>query len=152
MQTFLPYANFEKSFQVLDMKRLGKQRVEAMQILNVLSGKQTTKGWNNHPALLMWEGYENALELYHDYSILEWKKRGYKNTMEYKVFKSDTPEYEHIPEMPWWFGLKKIHRSHRSRLIAKDPQFYLPIFPDDEGYNDGKYWWPDNKTKTLKLI
>lgn len=35
MQTFLPYANFEASAKVLDYKRLGKQRVEAKQILEI---------------------------------------------------------------------------------------------------------------------
>lgn len=32
MQTFLPYADFEKTAKCLDYKRLGKQRVEAWQI------------------------------------------------------------------------------------------------------------------------
>ena len=43
MQTFLPYPDFERSAKVLDNKRLGKQRVEVLQILNVLlrpGGKQ----------------------------------------------------------------------------------------------------------------
>ena len=41
MQTFLPYKSFTKSAQVLDYKRLGKQRVEAMQIFNALTGVPT---------------------------------------------------------------------------------------------------------------
>lgn len=36
MQTFLPYPNFVESAKCLDDKRLGKQRVECLQILNVL--------------------------------------------------------------------------------------------------------------------
>lgn len=36
MQTFMPYSDFEKVAQCLDNKRLGKQRVEALQIYNVL--------------------------------------------------------------------------------------------------------------------
>ena len=36
MQVFLPYPDFKKSLESLDNKRLGKQRVEAKQILNVL--------------------------------------------------------------------------------------------------------------------
>ena len=50
MQTFLPYKSFKDSFKVLDYRRLGKQRVEAYQILNVLLGRTKTKGWSNHPA------------------------------------------------------------------------------------------------------
>ena len=44
MQTFLPYKSFERSVQVLDNKRLGKQRVEAFQILNVLQNNPTKSG------------------------------------------------------------------------------------------------------------
>lgn len=36
MQTFLPYPSFELSARVLDDKRLGKQRVECLQILKAL--------------------------------------------------------------------------------------------------------------------
>jgi len=37
MQTFLPYPDFVQTSKVLDNKRLGKQRVEALQILQVLA-------------------------------------------------------------------------------------------------------------------
>lgn len=39
MQTFLPYKSFVKSAACLDMRRLGKQRVEAKQILMALTGE-----------------------------------------------------------------------------------------------------------------
>lgn len=38
MQTFLPYSNFAKSVQSLDRQRLGKQRVETMQIMQAIYG------------------------------------------------------------------------------------------------------------------
>ena len=69
MQTFLPYSSFNKSLKVLDWRRLGKQRVEAMQILNVLLERTETKGWRNHPITRMSEGYEPALQLYHNMCI-----------------------------------------------------------------------------------
>ena len=79
MQTFLPYSDFVNISKVLDYKRLGKQRVEARQILNtILNGG----GWSNHPAIKMWRGYENALILYSNIMIKEWILRGYRNTME----------------------------------------------------------------------
>jgi len=40
MQTFLPYASFAKSAACLDNRRLGKQRVEAMQILKILPSRK----------------------------------------------------------------------------------------------------------------
>jgi hypothetical protein len=33
VQTFLPFSDFEASARVLDVKRLGKQRVECIQVL-----------------------------------------------------------------------------------------------------------------------
>ena len=38
MQTFLPYSSFTESAKILDWRRLGKQRVEGMQIINAISG------------------------------------------------------------------------------------------------------------------
>ncbi len=115
MQTFLPYPSFLKSVKALDYRRLGKQRVEAKQILAALAG--TSKGWRNHPCCDMWRGYETALKLYHDLCITEWMRRGYKNTMPYL--------YEGgFHEQPPWVGDKDFHASHRANLLRKDPVFY----------------------------
>ena len=78
MQTFLPYENFNETASVLDWKRLGKQRVEAMQIVNAIV-KQT--GWRHHPVVHMWTPYVPALKHYTNVMIEEWIKRGYNNTM-----------------------------------------------------------------------
>src|SRR3954449_7885040 len=62
MQTFLPFADFRSSAQVLDAKRLRKQRVEAIQVLRALT--VPGYGWRHHPAAAMWAGYEEALVRY----------------------------------------------------------------------------------------
>lgn len=124
MQTFLPYPDFEKSAKVLDYKRLGKQRVEAMQVYNIVSGKRTMGGWINHPTVKMWKNYPDALALYHNYCIKEWIKRGYNNTM--KII--DIPENI---VMPRWLGDERLHSSHRSNLLRKDSEYY------------GKYNWTE---------
>ena len=66
MQTFLPYADFELSAQLLDKQRCWKQVVEAHQLLNVLLGRNDKKGWTNHPATRMWYSYESALQAYYN--------------------------------------------------------------------------------------
>jgi mRNA-degrading endonuclease YafQ of YafQ-DinJ toxin-antitoxin module len=81
MQTFLPYKSFKQSLQSLDYRRLGKQRVEAFQILNVLLERTDTKGWRNHPITKMWKGYEDALKQYFNKCVYEWVERGYNNNM-----------------------------------------------------------------------
>ena len=62
MQTFLPYPSFVDSASVLDVPRLGKQRVETLQLLraNTVPGY----GWRHHPAAKMWAGYLPALVSY----------------------------------------------------------------------------------------
>lgn len=115
MQTFLPYEDFKESARVLDGKRLLKQRVEVFQILNVLVNKK--KAWSNHPAVLQWEGHENALCLYGKCICLESRDRGYKDTLYDKFFEFEdaTKSYN----MPPWLGDPEIHDSHKSRLKFK---------------------------------
>ena len=125
MQTFLPYSSFDLSAQCLDYKRLGKQRVEAKQIHNIVSGARSAGGWLHHPAVLMWMGHAGALALYHDFMIDEWVARGYKNTMPHLWTGEDDFD------MPAWLGDERVHESHRSNLLRKDPDHY------------GKYEWAE---------
>jgi len=115
MQTFLPYSSFEQSAQVLDWRRLGKQRVEGMQIINAINNP-TQKGWVNHPATVMWRPYVEALKLYTNTIIEEWIQRGYNNNM--KLYKIENLT------MPHWLGNEKFHSSHRANLLRKDYEYY----------------------------
>lgn len=122
VQTFLPYADFRRSAACLDARRLGKQRVEAYQLLRVLQGE--TKGWRNHPAAAMWRGHEAALAAYMNAAIDEWVRRGYRNTMA----KARVSRYR----PPAWLGDERFHASHRANLLRKDPAFY------------GRYGWKED--------
>lgn len=115
MQTFLPYRSFRQTMRCLDYRRLGKQRVEAMQILNALAGK--SKGWRNHPAVLMWKGHEAALRMYLRCAILEWKRRGYRNNMR-------LPRLDRCSRRapPWLTDA--FLASHRSNLLRKESAYY----------------------------
>ena len=62
MQTFLPYPAFVESARVLDRRRLGKQRVETLQVLRALTIHDY--GWRNHPAARMWRDHLPALVAY----------------------------------------------------------------------------------------
>ena len=87
MQTFLPFKDFTMCAQSLDRYRLGKQRVECIQILCALDDEwaltvfPASKGWRNHPVVKMWAGYENALKHYYNAIRSEWIARGYKNSL-----------------------------------------------------------------------
>lgn len=137
MQTFLPYPDFLRSAMVLDDKRLGKQRVETLQILNALHG--LSKGWTNHPATKMWRGYENALVEYGTMICHVWADvRGFNDTCTGKI--RSFLDRTKTAEMPPWLGDVELHESHRSNLIRKDIWFYAPRFPDTEWFLD--YVWP----------
>lgn len=135
MQTFLPYADFEETARVLDYRRLGKQRVETWQIIRAMDG--VTKGWVNHPATKMWTGYRDALAYYGYVMCVEWKRRGYKDTMTERFV--DLLRDVKTASVPWWMGREELHLSHQSMLVQKFPEFYKPLFPDvDEGL---EYVW-----------
>lgn len=141
MQTFLPYDDFKKSVSVLDNKRLGKQRVEAMQILNTFN--KISGGWVNHPAVNMWRGYEQALIYYMNVCIEEWISRGFNNSMSILYIDDiNTIEY------PWWFGDERLHSSHRSNLLRKDPIWYSKFGWVEP--NNLPYFWP-TKEKTCHI-
>ena len=130
MQTFLPYSNFQKTAEVLDWRRLGKQRVEGMQIINtILNPKQ--KGWQKHPIVIMWTPYVQALMLYTNTIINEWIKRGYNNNM--KLYEIDTMS------MPYWLGKEEFHASHRANLLRKDFKHYSQFGWDENPENP--YIW-----------
>ena len=138
MNTFLPYKDFEKSADSLDNKRLGKQRVEVLQMLNKIHGITKGKGWTNHPCTKMWQNYPNALVEYGLVVCKVWKNRGFKDTCYEKIkkhYKSDLSN-----EMPSWLGKNDFHLSHQSKLIQKNKEFYIKKFPNVP--DNLEYVWP----------
>lgn len=140
MQTFLPYDDFAESARVLDRQRLGKQRVEGVQILRTLLG--ISDGWKSHPAVRMWAGHEGALYEYVVEVCAEWERRGYRNE---KCAQHLADLLPLIPDGSWvrpsWLGHPVFHRSHRSKLLAKLPEHYRRYWPDDDDKLD--YVWPN---------
>ncbi|MFJ4519650.1 MSMEG_6728 family protein [Streptomyces sp. NPDC088810] len=149
MQTFLPYSDFRSSALTLDRRRLGKQRVEALQVLRglVVPGY----GWRHHPAVRMWAGYEEALVRYGLEVCKVWRECGHQDSCaatlvaDLLAFRPGASVRHQAPlaaagELPPWLGDEAFHRSHRSALVRKDPGTYAPLFPDVP--NDLPYTWP----------
>jgi len=149
VQTFLPYADFRKSAAVLDYRRLGKQRVETWQILNVLlqlkANPDAKPAWMNHPAVLMWQGYEPALCLYGIDMCREWMARGYNDTMYDRFAKTYAGLWQnfYLPPNPPWIGRISFHQSHRSNLLRKDWRYYRKYWPKLSSKLE--YVWPVTK-------
>ena len=182
----MPYPDFQKSAKVLDRQRLGKQRVEAWQILQInlfITGQTTAKycpeckyvylndsyscrclaekvelyykdlpgehiiPWENHPAVLMWRGYEVNLAYYGWVMCKEWKyERGYNDTLMEKFYQyfdvrvDNTVLLNLHKHRPKWLGNKQFHLSHQSNLVRKYPEHYRRYFPKVP--DNLEYFWP----------
>ena len=126
MQVFLPYKSYISSVRVLDNKRLGKQRLEADQILKIIRGEYSA--WKNHPIVRMFRGYEESLILYKNCCMFEWQARGYKNI---KLQFQYVEAYENIQHPPW-LGREDIHSSHRAALLYKNFEWYSKFGWEEE--------------------
>lgn len=141
MNTFLPYPDFAASARSLDRARLGKQRVEAFQIIRTLRGE--TSGWASHPAVKMWAGYTEALAFYGLTMCDEWIRRGYKDSLQSEFINAlGLHRYSGIDGIPLppWMGDADFHSSHRSALLRKDPEHYGQFGWTDSP--DVPYVWP----------
>jgi|ERR1039458_7305266 hypothetical protein len=136
MQTFLPYDSFQRSAKVLDQRRLGKQRVEVLQLLKTL---RDGGGYSNHPAARMWRGHEYDLALYGVAVCQAWRRLGFKDTCLEKIelLGEDFPDDTSSPP---WLGDECFHLSHRSNLVRKLPEHYRQFWPDVP--DDMPYVWP----------
>ena len=146
MQTFLPYPEFARSADVLDVARLGKQRVETLQVLRAL--ELGDYGWRSHPVVRMWQGRTPALVAYGLAVVRVWTRLGHADSTG-ELIAEFAPEVEPLTQadlarrglLPSWLGDERLHRSHRSALVRKDPAFYRPVFGDVP--DDLPYHWPD---------
>ncbi|WP_420368360.1 MSMEG_6728 family protein [Curtobacterium sp. L1-20] len=145
MQTFLPYPDFRASAEVLDDKRLGKQRVETLQVMRALT--LPDYGWQHHPVVAMWRGYRPALMAYQDATCGVWAERGHADTClgktlaDLALVPEDLDAYERGDyPVPAWNDDAAVHRSHRSKLVQKAPEHYRELFPDVP--DDLDYVWP----------
>lgn len=146
MQTFLPYRDFERSAAMLDIRRLGKQRVEVLQILRAVTLEDY--GWRNHPAVTMWVGYTDALVTYGVAVTRRWQSEGYGDTVLPQLLEflgaplRTQRELAIAGALPPWLGRRSLHRSHQAALLRKDPVHYGPLFPSVPV--DLPYVWPES--------
>lgn len=161
---FLPFPNIYYSIKCLDDKRLGKQRLECKQIINLLEEYDRThiipsKGWSSHPAFLSWIGYTNHLKVYFNICVREWINRGFVNNMElYYIdeslfnivecsFDESKAVYDNskfnIYSFPYWITFPPFYKSHQAALLRKNPKYYIKFFGLELGefINNG-YLWP----------
>ncbi|MDP9417109.1 MAG: MSMEG_6728 family protein [Actinomycetota bacterium] len=144
VQTFLPYPDFRASAAALDDRRLGKQRVETLQVLRAVVWPRY--GWKNHPVSKMWRGFIPALVAYGVAVCEEWQARGRADAVRDAILEftggavPDAGRLAAEGQVPPWLGQDVVHVSHQSALVRKEPEFYRPLFPDVP--DDLPYVWP----------
>lgn len=133
MQTFLPYPSYYESMKCLDNRRLGNQVYRECKTL--ING-----GWPNHPAAKMWRGHHYQLALYALAGIQILHERG-RDYPQHKKFFNEKLELNFLEHFrPSWLGDDKLHSSHRSALLRKDPEWYGRFgWTDDPNQ---PYYWP----------
>lgn len=129
----------------MDPKRLPNQLLEGQIIMQALV---TGNGWQHHPAVKMWVGYEAFYLKYLSAFNREWVRRGHKMHGSYLnavgVSLDLNWDMEDVEKTPPWWGSDRLHASHRAMLLRKDPAWYGPKFADErerlETITD--YYWP----------
>lgn len=167
MQTYLPYPSFTETARVLDPARLRQQRVETLQILQVLTGNTVVSSvrldggrtvprasdrwhlearreqrWAHHPAVLMWNGHTQGLLDYQRALCAEWTGRGnHDDCWEKSQLLVVTSGLSPDPiSLPSWWGNRRLHAAHRGALLAEEPQWYRQFGWTDSPDPDGL--WP----------
>lgn len=141
MQTFLTSTNPDpveacrETFNMLDNARLGKQRLEAVQLI---------KGqFPNHPAAKMWVGHKHALAMYAAFACIHWRERGFNDSLLPKLERA--MERTRRPLVwPWWFGHPAFVRCHKSKLYYKGSPKWVGAVEFGLGApHQLPYLWPD---------
>lgn len=155
---------------MLDQARLGKQRVEAYQI--VLAYEEATKrnpakysGWLNLPAVRMWDGYLPALYVYGILNCMVWRKAGHEDSLleqfqlRRRIWLStqnnggDSASAQ--PRRPWWFGHPAMVRTHQTKLYHKNSAAWVEQHKTATAKHEPMklpYLWPDpNDEGTFRI-
>ena len=137
VNTFLVCRDFAKSAALLDSRRLNKQCTEAKQIIDALARmssessstdkenkeskeKRIVIGFRNHPAVLQWRGYEDALKYYFNVHRAEALKREIKITASCYTDLGPGGEIK----TPWFVNCPHYWYSHCASLYRKQRWTY----------------------------
>ena len=153
VNVFITSTNLEECARNLDYRRLGKQRLECIEIIEGDS-------WKNHPCYLMWKNNKEALKIYFNHILREWISRGFQNSLAfYSIDESKAQFYditydentylttisnpkinENSILFPKWFCWKPLILSQRASLLRKDEVYYSSKFEKTIFFQTGYLW------------
>lgn len=153
MRTYLPYSDFAQCAECFTMKRLTKQRHDALEILYLLSGRNHPERGDrfmyNSPPKKVWQHCPLVLIQYGLALCAEYEKRtGKPDPVRSRFVARDewfrrrggiTVRQETLPK---YFESETMQRSHRAILARQDAAHYAKYGferdPDDEKI----FYWP----------
>jgi hypothetical protein len=118
-QIFLPYRSFSRTAKVLDYKRLGKQRVEALRVYNAITGRRP---WTNQPLNIAWKPYPDQLWHYYHHISYEWIRRGYNHTLPLEIGPKRVLDLDKMGPIAWLTD--EVLWEYQNWLYTKDPDYY----------------------------
>lgn len=121
------------TFEVLDKRRLNKQKIECKQIMNAIDGISTA--WKNHPIVKSYTPYRKWLGVY--YWLIE----------EYTSSNSDLLMMLHYNKWLWEnrpiFHTEEYFNQMKRRLYTKDNKLYSLY--SELGESDINWYYVDNE-------
>lgn len=145
MNTFVPVTDFNQIAEMLDDRRLNRQRADVTAILRKLMEEESE---DDHPLVKMWRGNERFLCRYGMAICMEHQARGNTGQTAEKILEYRAqfdPETDVEPE---WWGETKVHDSHKSYLVRSQPSHYRQFWPDIA--DDLPMVYPRSPEKTRK--
>lgn len=143
MNTFVTHYDHRVTFARMDSRRLGKQRVECLQIIRYAIGADPDFAWASHPAVRMWARHTHELLRYAIEASTEWISRGYADNLRqrfHQILHWYSVQATTDRRGPEWLADPRQHVAHCSNLVRKDPKYYArfwPQIPADFPY----IWW-----------
>lgn len=145
MQVFLPYKDPAKTAQCLDNKRLGKQRLECLQILfvgyNIMGYWEIPNYIFSHPTYELWKtNLDWLLTFYLSAIMREWQIiRGFNNEKCWRAYMYINEKINWSYKIPWEYPIEwhkylppfikmDFCKKHQQLLLKKDYEYYKEKF------------------------
>lgn len=127
MNTFVPVTDFNEIAELLDDRRLNRQRTDITALLRKLMIEESD---DDHALVKMWRGNERFLCRFGVAVCMEHQARGNAGQTAEKILEyrgNFDPETDVAPE---WWGDEAVHDSHKSYLVRQQPSHYRQFWPE----------------------
>lgn len=130
MQIWLPYQSYVESLHVLFDSDLRQQRIDAWNVVGILSNFYLTshvpyaqvvlyEKYGSDPAVLLWRGYTNSLIIYHNICLATMVER------DLSIKHISYIDHQGYATKPPFVGNNAFHDQHKCLLKGKNPAYSI---------------------------